>query len=198
MTIVSDFLGRLGSGTWGVGKTVTGMGHPLTAAYQMGSLSYPWTKDASNPGAAESRAAHGATVRNAYRDQFNEDRERLGIPLLSTGATPPRQQIPMQQAMQQGPMPNGSSADAPTQDPARPRVIIDGGQQMSPPSPMAQAMGVPMPQPRPQEAPQGQGDISWFLRNAYNQRDPNTGETIDPEMAQKYEAKNPFAGLFGQ
>lgn len=57
-----------------------------------------------------------------------------------------------------------------------------------PQSPMnAQAQApspVPMPMPRPAEAPQGDPMMSAFQRNAALQKDPNTGEFLDPEAAQ--------------
>lgn len=52
---------------------------------------------------------------------------------------------------------------------------------------------VPMPMPRPAAAPQPapqqaapmpqQADVSWFMRNAQMQRDPLSGEYLDPRLA---------------
>lgn len=38
-----------------------------------------------------------------------------------------------------------------------------------------------MPQPRPAAAPQAQPDTSFFMRNALMQRDPASGQLIDPQ-----------------
>lgn len=54
---------------------------------------------------------------------------------------------------------------------------------------------VPMPAPRPQEAPQAPPEMSFFQRNALMQRDPMTGEYLDPAQAAQA-AQSPFKGLF--
>jgi hypothetical protein len=41
----------------------------------------------------------------------------------------------------------------------------------------------PMPQARPTDAPQAQPDTSFFMRNALMQRDPVTGQMLDPSGA---------------
>jgi TP901 family phage tail tape measure protein len=51
------------------------------------AASYPLTKDAANPGAAESRAARGRSLRGSRVAQWNEDRDRMGIPRLGDGKT---------------------------------------------------------------------------------------------------------------
>jgi hypothetical protein len=56
--------------------------------------------------------------------------------------------------------------------------------------------GVPMPAPRPTEAPQAPPEMSFFQRNAMLQRDPLTGEYLDPAQAASAE-QSPFKGLFG-
>jgi hypothetical protein len=40
-----------------------------------------------------------------------------------------------------------------------------------------------MPQARPADAPQAQPDTSFFMRNALLQRDPMTGQLLDPSAA---------------
>lgn len=59
----------------------------------------------------------------------------------------------------------------------------------------AAPQGVPMPAPRPQEAPQPPPEMSFFQRNAMMQRDPLTGEYLDPAQAAQA-AQSPFKGLF--
>lgn len=65
------FLSRVGRGaaTGGIAGAVIEGAEPF----------YEHVSDANNPGAGESRAARGATIRNAYRSQFAQDRQRLGI-----------------------------------------------------------------------------------------------------------------------
>ncbi|MCP1937393.1 hypothetical protein J2R95_003188 [Bradyrhizobium japonicum] len=53
----------------------------------------------------------------------------------------------------------------------------------APTAPQAAPVPVPMPQARPAEVPQAQPDTSFFMRNAMMQRDPSTGELIDPSGA---------------
>jgi hypothetical protein len=64
--------------------------------------------------------------------------------------------------------------------------------------PSAPGAGVDMPPPpwRRNEAPApaaappapaigGGGEIPWYIRNGFMQRDPNSGDFIDPELAKR-------------
>lgn len=85
-------------------------------------------------------------------------------------------------------MPWLSSLTFPMQAPA------SSGFPSAPMNANAQA-SVPMPMPRPAEAPQQEPMMSAFQRNAALQKDPMTGEFLDPEMAAKA-GPGIFQGLF--
>lgn len=63
------------------------------------------------------------------------------------------------------------------------------------PAPMNAQASIPMPAPRPQEAPQANPFMAFFQRSAALQRDPITGDYLDPEAAQKADP-SVFKGLF--
>ena len=60
----------------------------------------------------------------------------------------------------------------------------------------ARAYAPPSPRPRPSEAPAPTSELSFFQRSTALQRDPITGEYLDPEAASKA-GPGIFKGLFG-
>jgi hypothetical protein len=105
-------------------------------------------------------------------------------------------QTPENTAMLAGP--NSPSPFDTMQWPYGPVGAPSQAQGASPPAAPQGPSGVPMPQPRPEGAPPppDQGPMmSFFQRNTALQRDPVTGEYIDPASAAK---ANPgvFHGLF--
>lgn len=97
-------------------------------------------------------------------------------------------------ALLEGPM----SAQVQSQPQQTPQQRIDGAFAQLP------SQAVPMPKPRPamldamaQAAPEetSQAEMPWWMRNAALQKDPETGEFLDPAMAAKAQP-NAFKGLF--
>lgn len=84
------------------------------------------------------------------------------------------------------PVSTDNSAPAAPSAPTPPPWWADGQMFNGPGFPASQAStptqpaSVPMPQARPAEAPAPQEDTGFFMRNALMQRDPMTGELIDP------------------
>lgn len=59
------------------------------------------------------------------------------------------------------------------------------------------AQGVPVPTPRPAEAPQAQPDTSFFMRNALMQKDPTSGDFIDPTGAASVRGPDLISKMMG-
>lgn len=105
---------------WGAGAAVRGIGTALAGSelgpLALGVASYPFTKDAANPGAGESRARRGQDMRNTYRNQFNEDRQRLGLPAVGTKPEDPAPPTTDTNDKPTPVKPSAKPADRPTPD----------------------------------------------------------------------------------
>lgn len=192
---------------------------PLGMGYNMFNIAYPFTQDKNFPGVAEGRHARALALQKTLRDNPQATGTALdGAPttgdLLSKGYDWLRDPYGVNKPQAPAPAPTPPSP-APSSYAAGSDPMTAGGAVANGPGlPQASASGpspldtaawpfgpvgapshasVPTPQPRPAEAPQPEAPspMGWFARNTAMQRDPLSGDFLDPASAQRAEVSGP-------